>query len=152
MANHGIDPQLFLDEVHDVSMDALTPDPELRAALARLPGRRLIFTNGDARHADRVLERLGLADQFEAVFHIASADYVPKPNPGTFARMIKAHEIDPLKTCFFEDSERNLAPAAGLGMTTVLVGAHAARSTAAFVQYRTEKLAPFLAGARLQQS
>ncbi|QUD87669.1 pyrimidine 5'-nucleotidase [Phenylobacterium montanum] len=152
MANHGVDPELFLDEVHDVSMDGLTPDPALRAAIERLPGRRLIFTNGDARHADRVLEKLDLADQFEAVFHIASADYVPKPNPGTFRRMIEAHDIDPLATCFFEDSEKNLAPAAGLGMTTVLVGAHAARSDAAFVQYRTETLAPFLAAARLKQS
>ena len=152
MAHHGVDPELFLDEVHDVSMDALTPDPALREALERLPGRRLIFTNGDARHADRVLERLDLADQFEAVFHIASADYVPKPNPGTFARMVKAHDIDPGKTCFFEDSERNLAPAAGLGMTTVLVGAHAVRSSAAFVHYRTEKLAPFLQDARVKEN
>ncbi len=152
MAHHGIDPELFLDEVHDVSLDALQPDPELAEALARLPGRRLIFTNGDARHADRVLGRLGLQDQFEAVFHIASADYVPKPNPGTFQRMIKAHAVDPTRTAFFEDSERNLAPAATLGMTTVLVGAHAGASTAPFVQHRTEKLAPFLSAARVKES
>jgi putative hydrolase of the HAD superfamily len=152
IAHHGVDPEIFIDEVHDVSLDRLQPDPELRAAIERLPGRRLVFTNGGARHADRVLERLGLADQFEAVFHIASADYVPKPNPGTFQRMIRAHGIDPSKTCFFEDSERNLAPAAAIGMTTVLVGAHAARSTAAFVQYRTEKLAPFLTAARVKET
>lgn len=152
MAYHGIDPEVFLDEVHDISLERLNPDPALNEALARLPGRRLIFTNGGARHADRVLARLGVADQFEAVFHIASADYVPKPNPGTFARIIRDHDIDPGETAFFEDSERNLAPAASLGMTTVLIGAHAAASTAAFVHHRAPALAPFLASARLKES
>jgi putative hydrolase of the HAD superfamily len=147
MANHGVDPERFLDEVHDVSLDVLKPDPELGAALARLPGRRLVFTNGDARHAGRVLERLGIAEAFEAVFHIASADYIPKPDPRTFARLVETHAVDPLRTCFFEDSEKNLAPAASLGMTTVLVGPHAAASDAAFVHYRTADLAAFLTSA-----
>ena len=152
MANHGIDPEHFLDEVHDVSLDALVPDPALHAALMRLPGRRLIFTNGDAPHAARVLERLGIADAFEAVFHIASADYIPKPNPATFTRMIAAHAVDPQATAFFEDSEKNLAPAASLGMTTVLVGPHAAASDAAFVHYRTADLAAFLTSARVKET
>jgi putative hydrolase of the HAD superfamily len=148
MANHGVDPERYLDEVHDVSLESLTPDPELQAALARLPGRRLVFTNGDERHAARVLEKLRLADHFEAIFHIAAADYVPKPHPATFARMIEAHRIEPHQTCFFEDSEKNLAPAAGLGMTTVLVGPHAGASRAEFVHFRTEALAAFLSRAR----
>jgi putative hydrolase of the HAD superfamily len=118
----------------------------------RLPGRRLIFTNGDARHADRVLARLGLDDAFEAVFHIAAADYVPKPSPATFARMIAAHAVDPAKTAFFEDSEKNLAPAAAIGMTTVLVGPHAAACQAAFVQHRTDDLVAFLTGARVKET
>lgn len=152
MANHGIDPEIFLDEVHDVSMDGLTPDPALRAALARLPGRRLVFTNGDARHADRVLDKLDLADQFEAVFHIAAADYVPKPHPATFQRLTRAHAVDPRTAAFFEDSEKNLKPAAEIGMTTILVGPHAEASTAPFVDYRTRTLAPFLAAARVKES
>jgi putative hydrolase of the HAD superfamily len=152
MANHGIDPEHFLDEVHDVSLDALTPDSQLHAGLMRLPGRRLIFTNGDARHAERVLERLALSDAFEAIFHIAAADYLPKPNPKTFARMIGAHDVDPAAACFFEDSEKNLAPAAGLGMTTVLVGPQAAASDAAFVHYRTDNLAAFLMNARVKET
>jgi putative hydrolase of the HAD superfamily len=152
MAHHGVDPEAFLDEVHDVPLDALTPDPRLRTALQRLPGRRLIFTNGDARHAARVLERLNLADQFEAVFHIASADYVPKPNPATFDRMIREHAVDPKRTAFFEDSVKNLAPAAALGMTTVLVGPHAASAKADFIDHRTDNLASFLAGARVKET
>jgi len=152
MANHGVDPEAFLDEVHDVSLDGLSPDPALRAALERLPGRRLVFTNGDARHAARVLDKLAIADMFEAVFHIADALYLPKPHPDTFQRMIAAHHIGPTRAAFFEDSEKNLAPAAKLGMTTVLVGPHAAASTADFVHYRARHLAPFLAAARVKET
>jgi putative hydrolase of the HAD superfamily len=150
MANHGIDPEAFLDEVHDVSMDGLVPDPALAAGLARLPGRRLVFTNGDARHAARVLDKLAIAGCFEAVFHIAAADYVPKPAASTFARLIAAHAVDPREACFFEDSEKNLAPAADMGMTTVLVGPHAQGSTASFVHHRAPRLAPFLHAAQVR--
>jgi putative hydrolase of the HAD superfamily len=152
MANHGIDPEHFLNEVHDVSLDVLEPDPRLERALMRLPGRRLVFTNGDERHATRVLDRVGIAHAFEAIFHIAAADYVPKPAPATFTRMIAAHAVDPAETCFFEDSEKNLAPAAALGMTTVLIGPHALASTADFVRYRAPALAPFLESARVRES
>ena len=151
MTQHGVDPETFLDEVHDVSLDALTPDPALKAAIAGLPGRRLVFTNGDARHAERVLEKLDLADQFEATFHIAHADYIPKPAPETFARMTLAHDVAPKAAAFFEDSVKNLAPAAAIGMTTVLVGPNAEATDADFVHYRTRHLAPFLATARVRE-
>jgi putative hydrolase of the HAD superfamily len=152
MAKHGVEPEAFLDEVHDVSLDALTPDPALKAALARLPGRRLVFTNGDARHAQRVLDKLELADQFEAIFHIAAADYLPKPAPETFDKMTRAHAVEPTVAAFFEDSLKNLAPAAALGMTTILVGPHAETATADFVHHRTRHLAPFLAAARVREN
>ena len=152
MANHGVDPADYLDQVHDVSLDGLKPDPDLAKALARLPSRRLVFTNGDANHAARVLGKLGIASAFEDVFHIASADYIPKPDPATFDRMIKAHGVDPRRAAFFEDSEKNLAPAAAIGMTTVLVGPHADASTAAFVHHRTHKLTPFLNAALVKET
>jgi putative hydrolase of the HAD superfamily len=151
MANHGVNPEAFLDEVHDVSMHALHPDPELRAAIAALPGRRLVFTNGDKRHAERVLKKLELDDLFEATFHIALADYIPKPHPQTFARMIQAHDVDPKATAFFEDSERNLPPAFNLGMTTVLVGPHAIGTEHHFVHHVTDNLAAFLRAVRVQE-
>jgi putative hydrolase of the HAD superfamily len=133
-------------------LDSLIPDPALTAAIARLPGRRLVFTNGDERHAGRVLAHLGLSDLFEDVFHIGSADFIPKPHPTTFDKLIRAHAIAPKASAFFEDSEKNLAPAAALGMTTVLVGPHAEASTAPFVHHRTHKLAPFLAAARVRET
>jgi putative hydrolase of the HAD superfamily len=152
MAHHDVRPEDYLDHVHDVPLDLLTPDPELVAAIHRLPGRRLVFTNGDEKHAGRVLDHLGLADAFEDVFHIASADFVPKPHPDTFDKLIAAHAIVPAAAAFFEDSEKNLAPAAALGMTTILVGPHAEASTAAFVHHRTHKLAPFLNAARVRET
>jgi putative hydrolase of the HAD superfamily len=150
MAHHGIEPKTFLDEVHDVSMDCLTPDSALQAAVAALPGRRLIFTNGSLGHAERVLGHLGLAELFEDVFAIETADYLPKPAMATFEKVIARHRLAPPATAFFEDSEKNLAPAALLGMTTILVGADAAASTADFVHHRTNDLAGFLSSARLK--
>ena len=146
------DPVDFHAIFHDMSLEALAHDAPLLAALERLPGRRLIFTNADEMHATRVLAHLGLADLFDDVFHIGSAGYEPKPSVEAFTRIGAAHGIDPMVTAFFEDAERNLAPAADLGMTTVLVGAHAAASTATFVHHRTETLAPFLAGAQLKEA
>ena len=150
MANHGIEPEHFLTEVHDVALDSLERDEALRASLERLPGRRLVFTNGDAGHAERVLAKLGLDDLFEDTFHIASGDYIPKPAPQTFTRMVERHRVDPRASAFFEDSERNLKPAAEIGMTTVLVGDHARLSTAPFVHHRTATLSPFLDSALLK--
>jgi len=152
MEHHGVEPAEFNALFHDLSLEALAHDADLLAALERLPGRRLIFTNADAFHAERVLTHLGLHHLFEDVFHIDSFGFRPKPDPAAFQAMLDVHGLQPAATAFFEDSERNLAPAADLGMTTVLVGAHAAASSAPFIQFRTEKLAPFLATARLRET
>ncbi len=152
MAHHDVDPEDFLDEVHDVSLDLLTPDPRMIAAIERLPGRRLIFTNGSGPHAERVLEKLGIAHLMEEVFHITSADYIPKPALPTFEKMCREHAVDPRGAAFFEDSEKNLAPAAELGMTTILVGPTAPASTAPFVHHRTDDLAAFLERAQVRET
>ncbi len=150
LLHHQVEPAHYHAYVHDVALDGIAPAAELRAAVARLPGRRLIFTNADHAHALRVLDHLDLADLFEDVFHIASADYAAKPSAAAYDAIIAAHAIAPASTAFFEDSERNLEPAAARGMTTVLVGAHAAASDAPFVHHRTRHLAPFLAAATLK--
>jgi putative hydrolase of the HAD superfamily len=152
MDHHGVDPDQYHATFHDVPLDCLVPDPALAAALRRLPGRRLIFTNSDDVHTARVVKALGLSGLFEEVFHIGSAAFAPKPSAAAFDAIVRAHAIEPRTTAFFEDSERNLEPAAELGMTTVLVGAHAQASTAPFVHHRTPTLTPFLAAARLKES
>jgi putative hydrolase of the HAD superfamily len=151
MLHHGVDPVAFNALFHDLSLERLAADPALAAAIARLPGRRLIFTNADDVHAERVTARLGLAGLFDDVFHIASADFLPKPERATFARLIAAHAIRPTATAFFDDRAVNLAPAAELGMTTVLVGAGADANADAFVNHRAPRLADFLADARVKE-
>jgi putative hydrolase of the HAD superfamily len=151
MLHHGVDPIVFNAMFHDIALEGLIEEPALAAAIARLPGRRLIFTNADDVHAERVTARLGLAGLFDDVFHIASADFLPKPERATFARLITAHAIRPATTAFFDDRAMNLAPAAELGMTTVLVGAGADANTDAFVNHRAPRLADFLADARVKE-
>jgi putative hydrolase of the HAD superfamily len=150
VAHHGVEPAAFVSEVEDIALHAVEPDPRLRAALQRLPGRRLVFTNAGGVYAGRVLRKLGVDDLFEDVFHIEAADYVPKPQLATFERMIRRHAVEPATAAFFEDMERNLAPAAALGMTTVLIGPHALTSTAPFVHHRAETLPPFLEAALIR--
>ena len=150
--HHQADPHQFLREVHDVPLDLLTADPALRAAVARLPGRRLVFTNGSAWHAERVLERLELSDLFDEVFHTEAAGLLAKPDPRAFDALIVAHQVSPLTTAFFEDRAVNLGPAAALGMTTVLVGEHAAASTEPFVRHRTAALTDFLNAALVKDA
>jgi len=152
MIHHGVDPVEFHALFHDLSLEALAHDPDLIGALARLPGRRLVFTNADEVHARRVMDRLRLSDLFDEVFHIASFDFTPKPAPEPFRRIAAEHGVDPRATAFFEDSVRNLEPAADIGMTTVLVGPHAPASDAPYVHHKTEQLAPFLWAAQLKEA
>ncbi|HJN23248.1 MAG TPA: pyrimidine 5'-nucleotidase [Rhodospirillales bacterium] len=121
MNRHGMEPRPFLDHVHAIDLTPVAPDPVLAAALARLRGRKLIFTNATADHAERVVARLGVGHHFDAVFDIAAAGYLPKPEPEVYKRLVKRHRLDPLRTVMIEDISRNLEPAAALGMTTVWV-------------------------------
>ncbi len=121
MAEHEVDPHAFLAYVHDVEMDVLEEDAPLAAAIARLPGRKLVFTNGDKPYALKVLDRLGLGGSFEAVHDLHALDLVPKPNPRAYRGLCDAYDIDPRRALFVEDMARNLAPAKAIGMTTVWI-------------------------------
>jgi putative hydrolase of the HAD superfamily len=119
MIEHAMDPVPFLDYVHDVDLAMIVPSPRLDAILGCLGGRKLIFTNASCDHAERVLERLGIARHFGAIFDIADADFVPKPEPAPYAALVRRHLLNPAATVMVDDIARNLAPAAALGMTTV---------------------------------
>lgn len=121
MQRHGLEPREFLAYVHEIDLTPVDPNPALDQALAALPGRKLIYTNGSEDHASRVLARLGIAAHFEAIFDIVAADYAPKPQPEPFDRLLQRHAVAPERTVFFDDMPRNLAPAAEIGMTTVWV-------------------------------
>ncbi len=121
MREHGLSPRAFLDYVHDISLERLAAAPDLRAELHGLNGRRLIYTNGSTRHAERVLGALGVLDLFDGIFCIESSRFEPKPSADGFARFLQWSGAVPARTAFFEDLARNLAPAKAVGMTTILV-------------------------------
>ena len=150
MAEHGVDPHAFLDEVHDIEMDVLSHDAPLVAAIARLPGRKLVFTNGDEPYALKVLERLGLRDSFEGVHDIHAMALSPKPAASAYAGLCARWDIDPHQALFVDDMARNLRPAKAIGMTTVWVDNGSEQdpgdSGRDFIDYRVAELAPWLEG------
>lgn len=121
MAEHGVDPHHYLADVHDIALDALDDNAPLAAAISRLPGRKLVFTNADAAYAGKVLARLGLSDSFEAIHDVHALDYRPKPDPYAYRHLCDAHRLDPAESLFADDLARNLAPAKAIGMTTLWV-------------------------------
>ena len=121
MIEAAIDPHDFLDFAHDIDHSAIKLDPALGTAIADLPGRKLILTNGSRRHAESVAAKLGILDHFEDVFDIADADFVPKPERSTYERFLLRHGVDPRRSALFEDIARNLVVPHEIGMSTVLV-------------------------------
>ena len=162
MKVHNISPHAFLDHVHDLDVSVIPENAALGQVIARLPGRKIVFTNGTVAHAERVLGRLGFAHVFDEIFDIVHADYHPKPRPESFSRFIARHGIRAREAVMFEDLARNLAPAHELGMTTVLVrsadghGDPAVRRwgdpghEAEHVHYHTEDLTDFLSNVRVR--
>lgn len=147
MAEHGVDPHDFLGFVHDIEMDVLEENAPLAAAIARLPGRKLVFTNGDKPYALKVLDRLGLGESFEAVHDIHAMALVPKPHPSAYCGLCEALAIEPSRALFAEDMARNLAPAKAIGMTTLWVhngSEQAACSDRSYVDFTTHDLTAWL--------
>ncbi|BCW91000.1 hypothetical protein sos41_41770 [Alphaproteobacteria bacterium SO-S41] len=121
MTRHQLDPARFLDHVHDIDFGELAHDADLHTALARLPGRKAIFTNGSRKHAENVAAKLGILDHFDAIFDIVSADYRPKPDPAAYHAVLGHYGAEGRRAAMFEDLKRNLKPASELGMTTVWI-------------------------------
>lgn len=144
MREHGIDPDPYLVDVHDIDFGALTVDRALADAIARLPGRRIVYTNGSAPYARRVIAARGLEGLFHAVYGIEHAGYLPKPERAAFETVFAADGLSPARAAMFEDDARNLAAPHAMGMRTVLVS-DAAAPGAAHIHHQTDDLAGFLA-------
>lgn len=121
MKDHGVDPHHFLEDVHDIALDRVQCDERLARLLPRLPGRRFVFTNGDAPYARRVLERIGIGEHFDELHDIHASRYRPKPDPHGYALLCERFAIDPSRALLVDDMAQNLAPAKALGMTTIWV-------------------------------
>jgi len=155
MTEHAMEPDDFLEYVHQIDHSPLEADAALGRAIERLPGRKLVLTNGTRRHAAAVLGRLELERHFDDVFDIVAAQLEPKPSPQTYARFLSMYRVDPGRAAMFEDLARNLAVPHRLGMTTVLVVPHHTREVfredweleggdAPHVDHVTEDLSGFL--------
>jgi putative hydrolase of the HAD superfamily len=141
MQIHGLAPEPYLSEVHDIDLSAIIASPELGNAIDALPGRKIIFTNGSREHARRVTKALGLDAHFDAIYGIEDADYLPKPAESAFARVFGSDGFDTGRAAMFEDDPRNLAVPHDLGMRTVLVGPG---EPATHIHHQTDDLLGFL--------
>jgi putative hydrolase of the HAD superfamily len=157
MQEYKVEPKRFLDRAHDIDYSPVPAAPGLAASLQKLSGRRVIFTNGSRRHAERVLERQGTSHLFTEIFDITDAGYIPKPREEAFASFFAAHGIDGASAAMFEDLPQNLGPAHARGMATVLVHSHFddhpiyreikgwGDAPPAHIHHRTDDLPAFLA-------
>ncbi len=143
MAEHNLDPEPFMIDVHDVDFSILAPDPALRQRITDLPGRKIIYTNGSAPYAGNVLAARGLDGLFDDIYGVEHAGYRPKPEAAAFAQVFGLAGFDPTRAAMFEDEARNLAVPHALGLRTVHVAP--TREPAAHIHHHTDDLSGFLA-------
>lgn len=142
MREHDIDPAPYLNEVHDISLDHLNPDPALADAITALPGRRIVYTNGCEPYARRVLAARGIEQCFAAVYGVEHAEFIPKPERAAFETIAALDGFTHQTSAMFEDDIRNLQAPHALGMRTVYVAPTA--QDAPFVHHHTDDLTGFL--------
>lgn len=142
MKEHDIDPDPFLVAVHDISLDHLEPDQTLAGHIKALPGRKIVYTNGSAPYAERVLAARGLTGLFDGIFGVEHADYRPKPERSAFERVFERAGVDTTRAAMFEDDPRNLNAPHAMGMRTVHVAPEAHPGD--HIHHHTEDLTAFL--------
>lgn len=148
MTTEGLAAADVLEFEHHIDYSVLRPDPLLAEAIAALPGRKFVFTNGSAYHVEQALPRLGLAGLFDGTFDILAGQLIPKPYPESYQRFVDLFSIDPARAAFFDDLAVNLDVPEQLGMATVWVsGAPTPGATHEVLgprRWRVWELAPFL--------
>ena len=121
MDNHGVDPDTFLDEVHKLDYSIVHPNSNLNKEIAKLKGRKIIYSNANRQHINEILLRLELIDFFDEIFDIKMANYIPKPEIKPYKEIINNFGIDPTKSIMFDDIAKNLVPAKSVGFKSVWV-------------------------------
>ncbi len=142
MREHDVDPVPYLQDVHDISFEKLTPDPDLIAHISALPGRKIVYTNGTAPYAENVLAARGLSPLFDAVYGIEHAGYLPKPERAAFDAIFAADGLQAEQAAMFEDDHRNLQAPHDMGLRTVHVAPQ--EITAQHIHHYTDDLTGFL--------
>ena len=146
--NHKINPNEFLEFVHDIDIDFLQKDLDLGEEIKKLNGKKIIFTNGSRKHALNVTKKIGIDHYFDHIFDIMDSDLVPKPLIEPYKKLVEKHKIDPNISVFVEDIARNLKPAYEMGMKTVWIENDEPWakkfSDSKFINYKTNNLSAFL--------
>ena len=117
-----LDPEEFLDYVHDVEHPELEKNDQLISKIRILEGKKIIFTNATSKHAKKILKILELEDDFDQIIDIKDLEYIPKPDRRSYKKLLECLNLNKEnldKTIFFEDTVKNLIPAKELGITTV---------------------------------
>lgn len=117
-----LEPEEFLDYVHDVEHPELKKNDQLISKIRILEGKKIIFTNATSKHAKKILKILELEDDFDQIIDIKDLDYIPKPDKRSYKKLLECLNLNKEnldKTIFFEDTVKNLIPAKELGITTV---------------------------------
>ncbi len=146
MAEHDLDPDPYLHAVHQVDLSHMDADAELADHIRALPGRRIVYTNGSAPYAERVLEARGLTGLFDAIYGVEHAGYRPKPEKAAFEAIFAQDGITAETAAMFEDDPRNLAAPHEMGMRTVHVAPDP--HDADHIHHHTDDLTAFLARLR----
>ena len=148
MKHNNIDPNEFLNFVHDIDISWLPKDLLLRKELIKIKEKKYIFTNGSYSHANNITKQLGIEDLFDGIFDITDADFIPKPSIEPYKKIIKKFNLDPKKTILIEDIAHNLKQAKSLGMKTVWLENNEAFASKdkdrPYIDYKIKNLSSFL--------
>lgn len=142
MREHDLDPVPYMIDVHDISLEHLQKDTNLAARITALPGHKIVYTNGSAPYAERVLEARGLNGLFDGIYGVEHAGYLPKPEQAAFEQVFEQAGVAPAQAAMFEDDPRNLAAPHQMGMRTVHVAPDP--HDADHIEYHTDDLTGFL--------
>ena len=143
MREHDVDPTPYLTHVHEIDMSHLPQDAALAQHIKALPGRRIVYTNGSAPYAERVLAARGLSGLFDAIYGVEHAGFHPKPDRAAFDAVFALDGVRTDRAAMFEDDPRNLAEPHAMGMRTVHVAE--APHKADHIHHHTDDLTAFLA-------
>ena len=118
MKKKSVDPNEFLEFVHDIDISWLPKDKILKEELIKIKEKKYIFSNGSHAHINNVTNQLGINGLFDGAFDITDGDFVPKPHLEPYKKLIEKFKIDPNQSILIEDIAHNLEQAKNLGMKT----------------------------------
>ena len=121
MIEHKVNPDEYLDYIHQINYDVVSPNEGLKNTIQELKGKKYIFTNANYGHVEKVLEKLKMENVFDGCFDISESDYLPKPHKEIYVSFQKKFNLDNSSTAMFEDLHINLKEPSAMGWDTVWV-------------------------------